>query len=71
MLRWGRHLVFSMEHPFLKFAERGEGSYFKVERVLEPRPTGQFEATDPEEYRRLLREPGFLCVRAAKREVGR
>jgi hypothetical protein len=108
MLRWGGHLVFSMEHPFLKFAEQGEGSYFKVERVevdwkgfgevvrmpsyrrpleaainplleagftlervLEPRPTGQFEATDPEEYRRLLREPGFLCVRAAKREVGR
>lgn len=108
MLRWGGHLVFSMEHPFLKFAERGEGSYFKVERVevdwkgfgevvrmpsyrrpleaainplleagftlervLEPRPTGQFEAADPEEYGKLLREPGFLCVRAAKREVDR
>jgi SAM-dependent methyltransferase len=39
---------------------------FRLDRVLEPRPTEEFRAVDPERYERLLREPIFLCVRAVK-----
>jgi len=39
---------------------------FRLERVLEPLPTEEFRARDPETYEELLREPGFLCLRAAR-----
>lgn len=39
---------------------------FVLERLLEPTPTQQFERADPENYEKLSRMPGFLCVRAAK-----
>jgi ubiquinone/menaquinone biosynthesis C-methylase UbiE len=40
---------------------------FATERVVEPRPTPEFERQDPEEYAELLEHAGFLCVRAVKR----
>ena len=40
---------------------------FVLERILEPTPTEQFWQKDPEEYEKLSRQPGFLCLRAAKR----
>jgi SAM-dependent methyltransferase len=39
---------------------------FHLDRILEPRPTEAFEAQDPEDYELLIREPGFLCLRAKK-----
>jgi hypothetical protein len=39
---------------------------FVVERVLEPLPTQAFKETDPEDYEKLSRSPGFMCVRALK-----
>ncbi len=39
---------------------------FVLERVLEPTPTEQFCQHAPEDYEKLSRQPGFLCVRAAK-----
>jgi hypothetical protein len=39
---------------------------FVLERLLEPTPTQQFERADPENYEKLSRMPGFLCVRATK-----
>jgi len=39
---------------------------FAVERVLEPRPVEEFKAHDPEDYEKLLRQPGFICFRARK-----
>jgi SAM-dependent methyltransferase len=41
---------------------------FAVERILEPRPTEAFKEKDPEGYEKLSRSPGFMCVRALKRE---
>ncbi len=39
---------------------------FVLDEILEPRPISQFQAADPEDYDKLMREPGFLCVRARK-----
>ena len=39
---------------------------FRLERVLEPKPTEQFKDADPKHYRELLQQPIFLCVRATK-----
>jgi SAM-dependent methyltransferase len=40
---------------------------FVLDCVLEPLPTEEFRHADPEEYERLTRRPGFLCLRATKR----
>jgi SAM-dependent methyltransferase len=39
---------------------------FVVEQVVEPRPTEAFKDKDPEDYEKLSKQPGFLCVRARK-----
>ncbi|MEZ4767923.1 MAG: class I SAM-dependent methyltransferase [Caldilineales bacterium] len=39
---------------------------FLLDRVLEPRPVEAFRASEPETYERLMRQPGFLCIRAVK-----
>lgn len=39
---------------------------FRLERVLEPRPTEQFKQADPEGYEELLKQPSFLCIGARK-----
>jgi SAM-dependent methyltransferase len=39
---------------------------FSLEEILEPQPLESFEAEDPEDYARLMKQPGFLCVRARK-----
>jgi SAM-dependent methyltransferase len=40
---------------------------FTLDRILEPIPTEQFKQADPKDYEELIRQPGFLCIRAAKR----
>jgi SAM-dependent methyltransferase len=42
------------------------GAGFALERLLEPRPVPEFKDRDPADYDKLLRRPGFLCVRARK-----
>ena len=39
---------------------------FNIDRVLEPLPTEAFKAAEPEDYEKLLREPGFMCIRAVR-----
>ncbi|MCO5243179.1 MAG: class I SAM-dependent methyltransferase [Anaerolineae bacterium] len=39
---------------------------FVLDRVLEPRPIEAFREADPEHYDQLMRQPGFLCIRAVK-----
>lgn len=39
---------------------------FTLERIVEPLPTEDFRERSPEEYERLIKEPGFLGVRAVK-----
>jgi SAM-dependent methyltransferase len=43
---------------------------FTVDRVVEPRPVPEFEKHDPSDYAKLIRQPGFLCIRAKKRGLG-
>jgi hypothetical protein len=39
---------------------------FFVQQILEPVPTEAFRQSDPEDYAKLSRSPGFMCVRAVK-----
>ncbi|MBI5671577.1 MAG: class I SAM-dependent methyltransferase [Chloroflexi bacterium] len=42
---------------------------FILDRLLEPQPVPAFQQADPERYDRLMRQPGFICVRAYKHET--
>src|SRR6185369_2000184 len=39
---------------------------FRLEKVLEPKPTEEFKEADPTHYKELLQQPSFLCLRATK-----
>jgi SAM-dependent methyltransferase len=39
---------------------------FRLDHVLEPRPTSTFGEISPKDYALLMRQPGFLCIRAHK-----
>jgi SAM-dependent methyltransferase len=39
---------------------------FRLERILEPKPTAEFKEADPQSYEELSRQPSFLCIRAKK-----
>jgi ubiquinone/menaquinone biosynthesis C-methylase UbiE len=41
-------------------------SGFRLDRFLEPQPVEAFRIADPEEYAELMKEPGFLCLRAIR-----
>jgi SAM-dependent methyltransferase len=43
---------------------------FTLERLVEPRPLPEFAAEDPADYAKLMRQPGFICFRARKGQVG-
>ncbi len=52
----------SLQETMNPFTEAG----FRIDRVLEPRPTPEFKAADPRHYAELMRQPCFLCIRAVK-----
>ena len=37
-----------------------------IEKLLEPQPLPEFEQEDPAGYQKLMRQPGFICLRARK-----
>jgi SAM-dependent methyltransferase len=39
---------------------------FRLECVNEPKPTEQFRQADQEDYEKLSKHPGFICIRAKK-----
>jgi hypothetical protein len=39
---------------------------FRLEKILEPKPTDEFKKADPKHYEELSRQPCFLCIRAGK-----
>lgn len=39
---------------------------FVVEQILEPQPLEEFKAKDPKDYEKLMKQPGFICIRALK-----
>ncbi|MEM9719033.1 MAG: methyltransferase domain-containing protein [Bacteroidota bacterium] len=40
---------------------------FYIDKLVEPLPTKEFEAIDPRRYKKLMKFPSFLCIRAEKR----
>lgn len=42
---------------------------FKLERLVEPRPVPEFARHDPQDYAKLMRQPGFICFRAKKDDL--
>lgn len=38
----------------------------RLDHVLEPLPTQEFLAADPEDYHKLMQYPGFICLRVQK-----
>jgi SAM-dependent methyltransferase len=39
---------------------------FRLDKILEPKPTEEFKAADPKHYQELCQHPCFLCLRACK-----
>lgn len=39
---------------------------FRVEKILEPKPTAEFKEADPKTYHELMQQPVFLCIRARR-----
>jgi SAM-dependent methyltransferase len=44
---------------------------FSLERLVEPRPVPEFANEDPQDYAKLMRQPGFICFRARKESAGK
>lgn len=40
---------------------------FYIDRLMEPKPTAEFERLDPKHFKELNNFPGFMCIRAVKR----
>lgn len=108
LLRSNGLLVFSIEHPYMKYDLHRDNSIyfdtklveyewkgfgkrvnvpsyrrpmneiinplieagFTLDRLLEPKPTQAFKEELPEDYAKLVKEPGFMCIRAIKKVSG-
>jgi SAM-dependent methyltransferase len=42
---------------------------FLLDKILEPRPLPEFRDKEPEDYDRLMKQPGFICIRAKKTQA--
>lgn len=52
----------SLQETLNPFVEAG----FRLEKILEPKPTAEFREADRRHYDELMRQPCFLCIRASK-----
>jgi SAM-dependent methyltransferase len=52
--------------PLTAMVEPLLGAGFILEHLLEPQPIPEFQKADPADYAKLMRRPGFICVRAVK-----
>ena len=59
-------IVTSFRRPLSNILNSLIESNFTLERILEPLPTPEFEKVKPEDYKKLLHNPGFMCIRAKK-----
>ena len=41
---------------------------FYIDKLLEPKPVAEFEKYDPKHFKELNEFPGFMCIRAVKKE---
>ncbi len=58
--------VRSYRRPLAALLNAVADAGFTIERVVEPRPTEEFKAADPDDYVKLVEWPGFLCFRLLK-----
>jgi SAM-dependent methyltransferase len=64
---WGGHVkVPSYRRPLSAMLDPLLAAGFILERLVEPQPLPEFEKDDPDDYAKLLRQPGFICFRALK-----
>lgn len=40
---------------------------FFIDKIIEPKPTAEFERLDPKRFKKLNEFPSFMCIRAVKR----
>jgi ubiquinone/menaquinone biosynthesis C-methylase UbiE len=52
--------------PLSAYTEALWENGFAIERMLEPRPTADFQKADPEGYEKLMKYPGFIFFRCKK-----
>ncbi len=52
----------SLEETLNPFGDAG----FRIEHVLEPKPTEEMRTADPRHFEELRRQPCFLCIRAVR-----
>lgn len=62
----GRVKVPSYRRPLSAMLDPLLAAGFTLERLVEPRPLPEFEKEDPDDYAKLMRQPGFICFRALK-----
>jgi hypothetical protein len=53
--------------PLTSIASALKHAGFRIESLVEPQPTAEFQRVDPAGYERLMKSPGFLVIRADKR----
>lgn len=53
----------SLEETLNPFYDAG----FAITKVVEPRPTEEFQRVDPRHYAELMERPAFLCIEAVRR----
>jgi SAM-dependent methyltransferase len=59
-------LITSFRRPLQAILNPLAQAGFVLDQILEPQPVAQFQTANPEDYEKLMREPGFLCIRARK-----
>ena len=58
--------VTSYRRPLADILQPVIDAGFRLDRIVEPRPTAAFRAADPDGYEKLMRGPAFMWVRALK-----
>jgi SAM-dependent methyltransferase len=53
----------SLQEILMPLIESG----FRIQQVIEPQPTEDFQKADPKRFTSLMHRPGFLCIQATKR----
>jgi len=56
----------SFKRPLEAVVSSLSSSGFRMEKLLEPRPTLEFKEKLPEDYEMLSKQPSFMCIRAVK-----
>lgn len=59
-------VIKSYRRPLAAFINPLVAAGFRLDHLLEAKPTDHFRQADPKDYDKLMQQPGFLCVRAKK-----